>query len=143
MTSTASKTSAVARTSSPAEYDPLTPRNHPITARADEPTEVSDGVDERDAGRRRRAAEEHRRNGPEDALDGPLAELRQGEAENDERHAVVKPRGEHEPEAPVIAHAATWPLRSPVRSECRPISTMPTSATTNGSAVTRLSRQPR
>ena len=31
MTSTASNTSAAARTSSPAEYDPLTPRNHPMT----------------------------------------------------------------------------------------------------------------
>ena len=50
---------------------------------------------------------------------------------------------QQQPDRGVAAHAATWSLRSPVRSECRPTSTIATSAATNGIDVIELSAKPR
>ena len=46
------------------------------------------------------------------------------------------------PTAAVSAHAATCHLRSPVRSECRPIRTIAINAATNGTIVIALSAKP-
>ena len=46
------------------------------------------------------------------------------------------------PTAVTAAHAATCNRRSPVRSECRPTTTIATNAATNGSAVIALSGKP-
>ena len=47
------------------------------------------------------------------------------------------------PTAAVSAHTATCTFRSPVRSECRPTSTMAASAATKGIEVIVLSAKPR
>ena len=95
---------------------------------ADEAAEVADRVDQRDPGGRRRAAQQRRRHRPEDGVRAEQEEQPDGQAgdrrdRRDDRAERERGGGDQPCET------ATCRLRSPVRSEWRGITTMPTIAT--------------